>query len=90
MTSHTPGPWHGVDGPNGSAYIIVGKTRVIASLSAHPTPGLVKANARLIAAAPEMLEVMKAVEKHYEGEWLGSAPQWLGPMRAAIAKATTP
>lgn len=56
---YEPGPWHGVDAPNGGAYIVAGKTRVVASLSPHVKPGRVKANARLIAAAPEMLAMLK-------------------------------
>ena len=51
---HTPGPWHVIhDYPE---YTIDSKLHNIASCSPHP-PGY-EQNARLIAAAPELLEAL--------------------------------
>ena len=43
------------------------------------------ANARLIAAAPELLAVAQALERRLVQ--IGAHGDWLGPLRAAIAKA---
>jgi hypothetical protein len=56
---HTPGPWH-VQYPssNDPELAIVGGGIVIADMyGVHDTP---QANARLIAAAPELLELVRA------------------------------
>ena len=82
MIQHTPGPWE-IDTRHG---ITSGPCRI-----RMPEPPTAKnmetalANARLIAAAPEMLEALKAIMKEYrEGYGLRCVEQ----IRAAIAKAT--
>ena len=107
--THTPGPWmasrlgqrdplvHSMDGQTVVASIL--------NQSDAPTkPGRLNetdtafANARLIAAAPELLEVLKAVLTHYAPQSL-TADDWvfsgnsqtdavLRNARAAIARAT--
>ena len=70
---HTPGPWH-VDGPTlkGPAYNIGGVN------SHRTTEG--RANALLIAAAPELLEALEAVK-----EWATEAEEG-DPYKARILK----
>ena len=49
------------------------------------------ANARLIAAAPELLEALQSVVTHWTSQFERSghkAPSWCIQARAAIAKAT--
>lgn len=62
--AHTPGPWH--VHPNGC--FIIGGSNPIASVGMDCLPSEIMppsdedaANARLIAAAPEMLQVLKEV-----------------------------
>ena len=60
---HTPGPWHVEDAPD-SGLIFIRSHPAEVSLANirkgqdHPN----EANARLIAAAPELLEALKAIE----------------------------
>lgn len=92
---HTPGPWeqvrygnrqHEIQGPNGE---IVGRVH-------EPDERYsLLANARLVAAAPEMLEALRecvtAYEQHRGAQPTGrywSAPNHIFHARAAIAKAT--
>lgn len=88
MSEHTPGPWRAET--NGAGYWdIRTRQRGIASIIPFPgTPSLDKANARLIAAAPDLLEALRALLK--DGEDLTQASQWgehLEQASAAIAKA---
>ena len=61
MTKHTPGPWkiddswydYTVVGPNGE--------EIIFQDGPHGTPTLKQVDARLIAAAPDMLEALERV-----------------------------
>ena len=85
MTAHTPGPWRVGD---------AGAT-VFGPANGNPAPETIarmaprkqyKANARLIAAAPELLEALRSIAESYptteEGETLAAIA------RAAIAAAT--
>ena len=76
-TKHTPGPWqavnsgrhewsHWINGPDGQSSV-VGVTR----LARDPTRS--DANARLIAAAPDLLEALSSCVK-----WIESAASTLG------------
>jgi hypothetical protein len=97
MSAHTPGPWY-VGAQNDGLYIIDRQPspsnddpRHDADVELVATPfaargATVEANARLIAAAPEMLEALKdvmerLVDRHEADESAVKA-------RAAIAKAT--
>lgn len=64
MSKHTPGPWEVGDGSDRNLFCgsgdILGKTKRGRAVIARVNPGLkdYEANARLIAAAPEMLEAL--------------------------------
>ena len=63
MSTHTPGPWFIWTGPSESCKdfgIGAPDDSVVCSVHSHPHP-CAKANARLIAAAPELLEACKAL-----------------------------
>jgi hypothetical protein len=56
VSTHTPGPWKAE--PNGN--IIASNLWVLASIDRFPSPDVnSKANAELIAAAPELLEALE-------------------------------
>jgi hypothetical protein len=91
MSGHTPGPWGvGEPDPNGHPAILTDGGELIAIVT-HECVKLeeeLDANARLIAAAPELLAVLKELEESvaYWGEYdvpLGIADRILD----AIAKA---
>ena len=107
-TQHTPGPWetgNGSPGEYGSGYAICSKSRIVARVLGFGYPlGLGRspqsdANARLIAAAPDLLEALLRVS-HVPCERTGNihctmipngAPMKVCPWcaaRAAVAKAT--
>lgn len=71
MSAHTPGPWHTV-GPVGAATWIKSDTRPnIAAVHGAATE-VGQANARLIAAAPELLDAlghMQWCRSCSEGSW---------------------
>ena len=90
--THTPGPWsywpksaypQGVISQDAT-------TTHIAIPALYPDAGITTANARLIAAAPQLLEALKALQRQaLQGnvrgdEWMDEA---LEKTRAAIAKA---
>jgi hypothetical protein len=80
----TPGPWH-VAARNGDITRILDYPgRLVAEVrGATGSKSEMKANARLIAAAPELLAVLKLVLDH-DGKLTGA--DWTH-LRAAIAKA---
>lgn len=87
MNKHTPGPWYVSD-----TLAIWGKTaRLIASCAdgrlADPSPES-RANATLIAAAPDLLASLQEVLDHTPEPHAGDARAILQRARAAIAKAT--
>ena len=59
-TEHTPGPWKAQDESNYSAPIIEGDGRPVAEVYGDGLEQR-KANARLIAAAPDLLEALKTL-----------------------------
>lgn len=86
-TQHTPGPWY-VGEPTGFMNQISVEPAICA---AHGTGDELKANAHLIAAAPDLLEALRIIGVQSLGsDW--SAEQAVAFMkehaRAAIAKAT--
>lgn len=104
LVSHTPGPWEGDPKGDGLGVRVWDKAgqNMIAALDEDaadsacfvPDIQIREANARLIAAAPEMLDALKAAEKDlatFEAEVTSILPMAKSPalplIRAAIAKA---
>lgn len=90
---HTPGPWHvGVRQPNSDKFVYGADGEEVANcdrLTNFPDVNL--ANARLVAAAPDLLEALEACESLLSAK-AGKDPRvWRSvPMtlaRSAIAKA---
>jgi hypothetical protein len=92
-TSHTPAPWvshlTGYTGRASAKYVINDKKgRAVAHIK-HSTISPMEANARLIAAAPELLEALNAIVKRAEDPALcDDTDTLLRNARTAIAKAT--
>ncbi len=91
-TKHTPGPWTVVDdGSYSSCLAEVGNLIVSARHEVHDrlNDDVNEANARLVAAAPELLEALQAI---IDGPGLSSVPDndVQALITAAIAKATQP
>jgi hypothetical protein len=85
---HTPGPWQVNHEDPTQVCDADGEVRGCSPI-AHCTVGTMaerKANAKLIAAAPEMLAALLAMQAFIEGE--PDAVEPFGLIRAAIAKAT--
>jgi hypothetical protein len=96
MSAHTPGPWcqgssdlrvsmisvHAVNTAARHSTL----ARMVLPIKGGLTYDEIEANARLIAAAPELLEALKAVQTFIEGK--PDAVEPFGMVRAAIAKAT--
>lgn len=94
----TPGPWHWSANPHGGARVEapgIGIADVLSRAGVpHPVQGHCIANARLIAAAPDLLEACEAAQKELNAiaGYSGAAGNWplqdaLEAVRAAIAKA---
>ena len=84
---HTPGPWvvgtdtaRGAD--RGRVHILGNTGGELVRIAAAQTP----ADARLIAAAPEMLTVLHAVVAAHDAT-AGAVPAYVNTARRAIAKA---
>ena len=65
LSEHTKGPWRYAESRSGKWRVYSGDCEVVRALSTHGTRKLPQgeraANARLIAAAPEMLSVLREV-----------------------------
>lgn len=87
MSAHTPGPWQFID-ILGACIVRAGQREVLAYR--HSPDAENKANARLIAAAPELLAALELIaEQSSEGAGSTGPAGWFGAIaRAAIAKAT--
>jgi hypothetical protein len=88
MTDHAPGPWR-VTSTHENARAVVGPTPVadayrVIALPKNSNDGHWEANARLIAAAPDLLAACKAA---LEGQSIPPFEKY-EMIRAAIAKAT--
>ena len=84
---HTPGPWH-IYPDYAESYIESGTGyEVCQVMTNHPKNADTQAaNARLIAAAPELLDALQAALDDYAG--IDINLNWQETARAAIAKAT--
>jgi len=97
MNKHTPGPW--IMEWEGNGYICPqGREDSIACTANRPldedgespwTQEEEEANARLIAAAPELLEALREVVKFIDTTTHVGSQEALDAARAAIAKATS-
>lgn len=63
MSMHTPGPWEVTTHPNQSAILITAGANIIAVPGYTENDDEYAANARLIAAAPDLLEALRC---HYD------------------------
>ena len=85
MSKHTKGPWEAADRGDysdldGNSRVILGDDRRIAIVQ-HKGDEEDEANARLIAAAPDMLEVLEEIQHVASPTWISKRA------REAIAKA---
>lgn len=87
LKAHTPGPWAAVELP--TAIAIKSHIGNVANIQRGSMREQQKANARLIAAAPELLDALKEVAEVFGKDWReGSTQRRLGDLaRTAIAKA---
>lgn len=95
MTKHTPGPWYADPGKRVTGFAVThdGEPNPLAIALRKPANSYSKgisdikamANARLIAAAPDLLEALESFPGFLCGTESGDA--WIEQMRAAIAKA---
>ena len=84
MRQHTPGPWHVNELGN-----VADKTRIVIGVIATTFESYSgEANARLIAAAPDLLEALKEMLDGHEDACTGYGEGAADKARAAIAKAT--
>lgn len=68
MSKHTPGPWHTDDAPEHAIAVCTNSGETVADVfpNADAQSGVTTyANARLIAAAPELLEALKDLAKRH-------------------------
>lgn len=95
MSKHTPGPWTD-QSPDGSAWGVysaqgdaVAQAFQIRIYSADPYQKERHANARLIAAAPDLLAFAQEFLADYQSDdGMASMKKYAGMAYAAIAKAT--
>lgn len=85
-TQHTPGPWQA----DSDAYVVNEYNQVIADVFINDDDNWREraANARLIAAAPELLAALQAVADYLPVSGILLRNDIDAAMRAAIAKAT--
>jgi hypothetical protein len=104
MSKHTPGPWRVTNNPDGvyhdtMSLVVTDKGEVCGPRQIRlQAPGDVEANARLIAAAPDLLAALKAllvmchspepVKLDEALTWRENDERAEAMARAAIAKAT--
>jgi hypothetical protein len=89
MSKHTPGPWVVYDDSNDgktNRIEIAARGKTVARIY-HSVPEEDLPNARLIAAAPDLLEALNTWLKQYSAEEYEDCPEVV-QTRAAIAKAT--
>lgn len=87
MSKHTPGPWRVVDSWND--HMVEGQNgeEIIWQDGPHETPTINKANACLIAAAPDLLEALENLADYIDERAGDNECRPLENARAAIAKA---
>lgn len=95
MSAHTPGPWayrltetYAVLGPDGGRVAICTNLKGQHGLGGRRESNEVAANARLIAAAPELLEALQAMVECSHTNDIQTCAMASQLARAAIVKAT--
>ena len=84
-TQHTPGPWTTSSLPNGTEWTVsIDDGDMLADLTGCPNE---QANARLIAAAPDLLAALQIAEDALD-MYSGGQSSDLAAIRIAIDKAT--
>ena len=78
MTERTPGPWQ--VSPNDAATVTDSKSEFVAYVA-------VKADARLISAAPDMLAALEKMRYQSRAAWMTMGSALRSQCEAAIAKA---
>lgn len=95
MSMHTPGPWFGGSTIRDGSYCIVGDGDSVVCEFSNRSGAMMNADARLIAAAPELLAELQNIAnaKRFDREAFESDTafvEWArSRARYAIAKATT-
>ena len=89
---HTPGPWKAVEAPYNPAgwlWVQNGPGALLADVHKNPNIPLDarNANARLMAAAPELLEALQEIITAADGEGWSQLDASFTKARAAISKA---
>ena len=86
---YTNGPWGYEDFALSSDIVTMGQ-KLVASVHSRccNSPEEMRANAKLIAAAPEMLEALRRVDNYFtqpgEDDWIRFCKEALEPVRRAI------
>ena len=91
MSKHTPGPWEVAYQDKNGQSVVKGEHIEVATCWHHCVGSIEKemhANARLIAAAPELLEALKEIVDAADGAGWEQLDPSFKKARAAIAKAT--
>jgi len=87
MSKHTPGPWAYQEDSDAYTHIVRGpNNRFICQLN-QSTSAEIEANARLIAAAPELLSALQVAELALRERGLRTCGEYK-QIEAALAKAT--
>lgn len=63
----TPGPWHYQENSDAYTHIVRGPTNYIVHQGPQHTDGVAEANARLIAAAPDLLKALSQMRREWGG-----------------------
>lgn len=95
-TQHTPGPWYLIDERflHDKYLVSIGEPNAggttVCNILSEPGDdfGKCKANARLIAAAPDLLAAVRGMIEAYDNDSIAHLEQASREARAAIAKAT--
>ena len=85
MSKHTPGPWRVVKDPTNLSLQVYGQTLALFECWRRSDEQTELANARLVAAAPDLLEALKEVFADHDAV---NRLSWVNRAAAAIAKAT--
>ena len=96
MNKHTPGPWGVIIGDAGPIVFSGNKGSMVATCTKRITSTERESNARLIAAAPELLEALQDMidsvivldVTESERSLVSAAENAIAKARSAIAKAT--